>query len=137
MLKIEVGTAGSTASVPSTATGPGSNSNSFDFYGYNIPPYAYFPRLKIYSQDAATTTDSGALIIEGTGGAGIGGDLYVGGTIYQNGWPVSTGTGGGTNLSIQDEGVTLTNTTTVINFVGAGVTATNVGNAITVTISGG
>lgn len=39
--------------------------------------------------------------------------------------------------SILDEGILLTNTPTSINFVGSGVTATNVGDAVTVTIPGG
>jgi hypothetical protein len=41
------------------------------------------------------------------------------------------------NLSIKDEGVLLTATPTSIDFVGAGVAATAVGNAVTVTIAGG
>lgn len=45
--------------------------------------------------------------------------------------------GGGSALTIQDEGVTLTATADVIDFVGAGVTATAVGNTVTVTIPGG
>jgi len=43
--------------------------------------------------------------------------------------------GGGSNLSVQDEGVVLTNTADSINFVGDGVEATNVGNDTTVTIN--
>jgi len=39
--------------------------------------------------------------------------------------------------TIQDEGITLTTKPTLINFVGAGVTATNVGDEVTVTIPGG
>lgn len=45
-------------------------------------------------------------------------------------------TGGGSSLEILDEGVQKTAAATSIDFVGAGVAATNVGNAITVTISG-
>jgi hypothetical protein len=41
------------------------------------------------------------------------------------------------NLQTLDEGVSLTTTTQSFDFVGSGVTATNVGNAVTVTISGG
>lgn len=46
--------------------------------------------------------------------------------------------GGGTGDAIiaQDEGVTLTTTLSLINFVGSGVTATVVGNDVTVTIPG-
>lgn len=49
-------------------------------------------------------------------------------------WPgLSAGT---TNLDILDEGVLLTPTPESINFVGAIVTATAVGNAVTVTVAG-
>lgn len=44
--------------------------------------------------------------------------------------------GGGSALTIQDEGVVLTATADTIDFVGAGVTATAVGNTVTVTIPG-
>ncbi len=45
--------------------------------------------------------------------------------------------GGGTDLTIYDEGVELTTTAESIDFVGAGVTATNVGNAVTVNVGAG
>ncbi len=44
--------------------------------------------------------------------------------------------GGGGSLEVLDEGVSKTSAATSMNFVGAGVAATNVGDAITVTISG-
>ena len=40
-------------------------------------------------------------------------------------------------ITVQDEGVTLTSALASINFVGAGVSATSVGNDVTVTIAGG
>ena len=49
----------------------------------------------------------------------------------------STGSGGGSALEVQDEGVTLTSGVTLLDFVGGGVTATAVGNAVTVTIPSG
>ena len=45
--------------------------------------------------------------------------------------------GGGSSLEIKDEGISLTTATTSLNFVGAGVTATVVGNVVTVTVPGG
>jgi hypothetical protein len=45
--------------------------------------------------------------------------------------------GGGSALTIQDEGSTLTAAASSINFAGTGVTATAVGSAVTVTIPGG
>jgi len=44
---------------------------------------------------------------------------------------------GGSALTIKEEGSNLTTTATSIDFVGAGVTATNTGNAVTVTIPSG
>jgi len=46
------------------------------------------------------------------------------------------GAGGGA-VAIEDEGVPLTAAVSLIDFVGAGVTATNVGSVVTVTIPGG
>ena len=43
----------------------------------------------------------------------------------------------GTSIAIKEEGSNLTTTATSIDFVGGGVTATNVGNAVTVTIPTG
>ena len=40
-------------------------------------------------------------------------------------------------FTIKDEGIILTNSPTSVNFVGAGVTATTIGNDVTVTIPGG
>jgi hypothetical protein len=45
--------------------------------------------------------------------------------------------GGGSPIAAKDEGSTLTSSMTSIDFVGAGVTATNSGGAVTVTIAGG
>ena len=44
---------------------------------------------------------------------------------------------GGSALTIQDEGSTLTTTASLINFVGNGIAATNVGNSVTVTVNTG
>lgn len=44
--------------------------------------------------------------------------------------------GAGTNVAVSDEGVLKTSTATSLNFVGAGVTATNTGTDVTVTIPG-
>lgn len=45
--------------------------------------------------------------------------------------------GGGSAIEVFDEGVSLTSAVASFNFVGAGVTATAVGDAVTVTINGG
>lgn len=59
---------------------------------------------------------------------------YDGGTS----WVVSlAGGGSGSAIEILDEGVSLTASPTSIDFVGGGVTATAIGDAVTVTIPGG
>lgn len=52
-------------------------------------------------------------------------------------WVAQTGGTATANIQILDEGNILTNSVSSINFVGAGVTASNTGNAVTVTIGGG
>ena len=44
--------------------------------------------------------------------------------------------GGGSSVIVKDEGSTLTSALTSLDFVGSGVTATNVGNDVTITIAG-
>lgn len=48
-----------------------------------------------------------------------------------------SGSGSGSALTVSDEGVSLDTAVTSIDFAGAGVTATNVGHAVTVSIAGG
>ena len=52
-------------------------------------------------------------------------------------WVAQSGGGGGGSLTIQDEGSSLANAGTTINFVGAGVTASGTGTTKTITIPGG
>jgi hypothetical protein len=44
--------------------------------------------------------------------------------------------GGGSSITVKDEGSTLTSALTSLDFVGSGVTATNTGGAVTVTVAG-
>ncbi|MCF8275048.1 MAG: hypothetical protein K9I95_14580, partial [Flavobacteriaceae bacterium] len=48
----------------------------------------------------------------------------------------TSGGGGGNSVIVKDEGVTLTSALASLNFVGAGVTASTIGNDVTVTING-
>jgi len=50
------------------------------------------------------------------------------------GFPVG---GGGSNITIQNQGSTLTTAVNTINFTGNGVVSSNVGNVVTVNVSGG
>jgi len=58
------------------------------------------------------------------------------GQVYYTASSAIGGGGSGTPVAILDEGTQLTPSVTSINFTGAGVAATNVGNAVTVTING-
>lgn len=58
-------------------------------------------------------------------------------TIIANGGRGGSGSGSGSALTVSDEGVSLDTAVTSIDFAGAGVTATNVGHAVTVSIAGG
>jgi len=49
----------------------------------------------------------------------------------------SIGSGGGSDITVKDEGSNLTTTATSFDFVGSGVTATNSGDDVTITIAGG
>jgi hypothetical protein len=66
----------------------------------------------------------------------ITGNVQAANFLTSNGAPLSTGGGGGSAIVVQDEGSTLTAGVTQINFVGSGVTATNSGSNVTVTIPG-
>ncbi len=60
-----------------------------------------------------------------------------GGFVFPDATTQTTASVGGAALAIKDEGGTLHAAATSIDFVGAGVTATNTGAAITVTVPGG
>lgn len=64
--------------------------------------------------------------------------LYVSDGVTPGGIPLNAcgNTLGPANLVVLDEGVIITNRTASMDFVGAGVTATAVGNAVTITIPG-
>jgi hypothetical protein len=72
-----------------------------------------------------------------TGNVGAGNILVTNGIFWSgNGASFSSGSSGSA-LTVKDEGTNLSTAVTSIDFVGTGVTATNVGSAITVTIPGG
>jgi len=52
------------------------------------------------------------------------------------GIPVTSGGGGGGNVTIESNSVVLTNAVNTINFTGIGSNVTNVGNVVTVQVSG-
>ena len=75
-----------------------------------------------YSLPTASTTVLGGVKVDGT-------TITISGGVIS-----STGGGGGSALAISDEGTNLSTAVTSIDFVGSGVTATNTGGAVTVTV---
>lgn len=69
--------------------------------------------------------------------ANIVGDLTVNGFLSALGGTNISGGGGGSSLTIKDEGTTITPSASSLNFVGTNVIATNSGNAVTITITTG
>lgn len=79
---------------------------------------------------ATTTFTSGSVGVAPASGGGTSNYLRADGT-----WAAPPGTAG--SVAVKDEGTTLTTGVTSIDFVGGGVSATNSGNAVTVTIPSG
>lgn len=77
-----------------------------------------------YSLPTASTTVLGGVKVDGT-------------TITISSGVISAVGGGGSAITVKDEGTTLTTALSSLDFVGAGVTASNTGGAVTVTITGG
>jgi hypothetical protein len=75
------------------------------------------------------------LLGRATAGAGIVEEITIGSGLSLAGTTLSAAGGG--SITVQDEGSTLTTSLTSLDFVGAGVTATNTVGAVTVTIPGG
>lgn len=96
------------------------------------------------SLGSTVTTFSGLTLASPT----ITGAITAGGGVGTNGqvltstgsgvsWTTISGGGGGSAITVSDEGTALTSGVTSFNFVGSGVTTTNTGNDVTVTIPGG
>ena len=63
------------------------------------------------------------------------GDISFSGTLYQGNSEFTSG--GGANMTIQEEGSSLSTAATTLNFIGSGVTASGTGTTKTITITGG
>jgi len=94
-----------------------------------LPPGGDIIRNGVSVISTATSSRLGLVKI----GSGLA--SYGDGTIYVTG--AGGGGGGGASIISQDEGSTLSTQTSSINFIGAGVTATNIADAITIRIEGG
>lgn len=80
---------------------------------------------KLTGVEAGATADLTAMEIEALL------DAYYAGTTWRTG-------GGGSSVEVQDEGITITGTASLLDFAGAGVTVTdNGGGSVTITIPGG
>jgi hypothetical protein len=77
------------------------------------------------------------LIGRGDSGSGDPQEITLGTGLTMTGTTLSSSGGGGGSITAKDEGSNLTTALTSIDFVGAGVTATNSSGDVTVTIPGG
>jgi hypothetical protein len=87
------------------------------------------------------TTKGDLIVSNGTDNVrlAVGTDAYVltADSTQASGVKWAVASGGGSALTVKDEGTTLSSAVTSIDFVGAGVVATNTGGAVTVTVAGG
>lgn len=88
-----------------------------------------------------TTTKGDLIVRNGSNNIrlAVGTDTYVltADSTQVSGVKWAAASGGGSALTIKDEGTTLSTAVTSIDFVGAGVVATNTGGAVTITVAGG
>jgi hypothetical protein len=105
---------------------------------YPLTPSIIFTATQVmYTQVGPTGPTGSAGSVGATGPTGpTGAASTVAGPTGPTG---PTGTTGptGPSITVKDEGTTLTSALASLNFTGSGVTATNVGNDVTVAISGG
>jgi hypothetical protein len=88
-----------------------------------------------------TTTKGDLIVSNGTDNVrlAVGTDAYVltADSTQASGVKWAAASGGGSALTVKDEGTTLSSAVTSIDFTGAGVTATNTGGAISVAVTSG
>jgi hypothetical protein len=102
-----------------------------------VPSVVFTATQVMYTQVGPTGPTGSAGSVGATGPTGpTGAASTVAGPTGPTG---PTGTTGptGPSITVKDEGTTLTSALASLNFTGSGVTATNVGNDVTVAISGG
>jgi len=131
-LPVMAGTQGATG-VQGTTGATGATGLSGIVYGNTEPPApGASGYLWLDTDEPGVVGPTGATGLTGpTGATGIG-------STGATGLTGATGpAGAGSNISVSDEGVQLTANVSSFNFVGNGVSATNTGSDVTVTISSG
>ena len=129
---INTHTSGSNALITLTNSAGGSDSVTLAA-GSNITISESGDTITIASTAGSSYTDSDVNTHLNTSTASSGEVLSWNGSDYD--WVAQSG--GGSSLTIQDEGSTLTTDATTLNFTGSGVTASGSGSTKTISISGG
>lgn len=128
---------GQMTTYPSSQGDTGQNSNLPTLYSTGIPPFSGAIVNESYSTPLTWTPTSyyapgafgaswAAASLGWMGGGGVGGAIYI---EYIDGV--------GLGATVADEGIQITGAVSSFNFTGSGVTATSVGNAVTVNVPGG
>ena len=129
---INTHTSGSDALITLTNSAGGSDSVTLAA-GSNITISESGDTITIASTAGSSYTDSDVNTHLNTSTASSGEVLSWNGSDYD--WVAQSG--GGSSLTIQDEGTPLSTAATTLNFVGSGVVASGTGSTKTITISGG
>src|SRR6056300_136816 len=141
---ITISESGDTITIASTASGSAltiqdegstltTDATTLNFVGAGVTASGSGSTKTITISGGSSYTDSDVNTHLNTSTASSGEVLSWNGSDYD--WVAQSG--GGSSLTIQDEGSTLTTDATTLNFVGAGVTASGSGSTKTITISGG
>lgn len=112
-------------------TGQGFWNNQYKLYIVDKSNNASVNNITIKAPAGYTVNNAATFVLSTNGATAI--IRIANNTNYLVGLGFGAGTG---SIIVQDEGVTIAPTATTLNFVGAGVTATAVGNVVTVNIAG-
>ena len=97
-----------------------------------FPSAGLVANVTTYTANGVTYLWNGSSWVSHTGTGYVGSSGYTGSA--GSGYTGSAGAGGGGAISVYNQGVLISSTTTSLNFVGYSVTATSVGSTSTISI---